>query len=89
MHVFLIGRHDFVQIRELLATRVLKIYLHDCEQYSDDLDAVFSKGIAKFTLRDFLWYYCRELKLRSEVLPTKRLDADNTNIDLNTTAKKT
>ena len=33
--------------------------------------------------------FCREMKLRSDVFPMKRIDADNTqNLDLNTTARK-
>jgi hypothetical protein len=47
-------------------------------------------GRAKFTFRDFLRNNCLELKLRSDVVPLKREEVDNTNnLDLNTTAKKT
>ena len=83
------GTHDHVQMRESLQTKTVKVYLHDCEQYTTETDVIFSHGRAQFTFRDFLSPYTRELKLRSEVLPTKRIDIeDPQNLDLNTTAKK-
>ncbi len=64
------------------------MYLHDVEQYSENKEAVFSKGKAQFTFKDLLLPNCKELKLRSDVMPTKRINNDNTkNLDLNTTAK--
>ena len=67
--------------------------LHDCDEYIDNeedaANAKFSAGRAKFTLRDFLRRNCQELKLRSDVIPLKREEIDNTNnLDLNTTARK-
>ena len=89
-HVFLVGRNDHVSFKELLATRLVKVVLHDCdESTSDDTVHNFSTGVASFTLKDFLRPFCRELKLRSDVFPKKRLEQDNTNnLDLNTTARK-
>ena len=89
-HVFLIGRHDYVSFRELLATTTVKVMLHDCDEYvSDATDTNFSCGIASFTLKDLLRPFCRELKLRSDVFPKKKPEQDNTqNLDLNTTARK-
>jgi len=50
---------------------------------------VFSYGVAKFALMDFLRPRVRELKLRSDVFPLKREQLDRTKIlDLNTTARK-
>ena len=64
--------------------------LHDCDEYvSDDTEHNFSTGVASFTLKDFLRPFCRELKLRSDVFPKKKVEVDNTqNLDLNTTARK-
>lgn len=46
-------------------------------------------GQAQFSFRDFLRPHCRELKLRSDVFPMKKVVPDNTNVlDLNTTARK-
>ena len=74
---------------ENLSTKVLKVYLHDCEQYTDDPQATFQKGKCQFTLRDLQGHFCRELKLRGEVVPTKREEIDNSQIlNLNTTARK-
>lgn len=92
-HVFLIGtKNDPVQLREFLATKMVKIHLHDSDEYStstDDEGRVFAKGLAQFTFRDFLRPFCRELKLRSDVFPCKRVNEDNTqNLDLNTSARK-
>jgi hypothetical protein len=68
----------------------VKVVLHDCDEYtSDETMQNFSTGVASFTLKDFLRPFCRELKLRSDVFPKKRLEQDNTNnLDLNTTARK-
>ena len=74
-HVFLVGQHDPVHFREILATNVVKVELHDCDEYDsaeDEKDAKFSVGCAKFTLKDFLRPHCKELKLRSDVFPVKR-----------------
>ena len=89
-HVFLVGRHDHVQFKELLATTLVRVVLHDCDEYTAEGDEQnFSCGIASFTFKDFLRPFCRELKLRSDIFPKKRIDIDNTqNLDLNTTAKK-
>lgn len=89
-HVFLVGTHDPVQFKEMLATKLVKVYLHDCDEYvAADSEATFSVGQAQFTFKDFLRPYCRELKLRSDVFPMKRVEIDNTqNLDLNTTARK-
>ena len=38
-HVFLVGRHDPVQFKELLATTLVKVVLHDCDEYvAEDAD---------------------------------------------------
>ena len=89
-HVFLVGLHDPVQFKELLATSLVRVILRDCDEYvAEDSDANFSVGVASFTLRDFLRPFCRELKLRSDVFPKKKAEVDNTqNLDLNTTARK-
>jgi len=75
---------------EMLATKIVNVELHDCDEYVEDEDqAIFSAGRAKFTFRDFLRWNCLELKLRSDVFPLKRDEVDNTNnLDLNTTARK-
>ena len=74
----------------MLATTLLKVVLHDCDEYvADDSDLNFSVGLAQFTLKDFLRPFCRELKLRSDIFPKKKAELDNTqNLDLNTTARK-
>ena len=89
-HVFLVGRHDPVQFKELLATTLVKVILHDCDEYvAEDADQNFSVGVAGFTFKDFLRPFCRELKLRSDVFPKKKAEVDHTqNLDLNTTARK-
>ena len=88
--MFLVGVHDPVYFKELLATTLVRVVLHDCDEYvSEDSDANFSVGEASFTLRDFLRPFCRELKLRSDIFPKKKAEIDNTqNLDLNTTARK-
>ena len=89
-HVFLVGKHDPVMFREMLATNLVRVYLHDCDEFvNEDADAVFSVGKASFNFKDFLRPYCKELKLRSDVFPTKKPEIDTTtNLDLNTTARK-
>ncbi len=90
-HVFLIGQHDPVSFKEMLATKLVRVELHDCDEYmhNEEEEAKFSFGCAKFTIKDFLRPNCRELKLRSDVFPVKRELIDNTNnLDLNTTARK-
>lgn len=91
-HVFLAGLIDQVIFKEMLATQLLKVELHDCDEYvapEDEKDAKFSIGCAKFTLKDFLRPCCKEIKLRSDIFPVKREQEDNTqNLDLNTTARK-
>jgi hypothetical protein len=89
-HVFLVGKHDPVLLREMFATKLVRVYLHDCDEYvSEDSDLNFSVGQAQFTFKDFLRTYCRELKLRADVFPMKRVEVDNTTIlDLNTTARR-
>ena len=89
-HVFLVGQHDPVLFKEMLATRLVRVYLHDCDEYvAEESDAIFSVGQASFTFKDFLRPFCHELKLRSDVFPMKRPEVDNTqNLDLNTTARK-
>lgn len=89
-HVFLVGRHDPVQFKELLATTLVRVVLHDCDEYvADEGDQKFSNGIASFSFKDFLRPFCRELKLRSDIFPKKKAEVDHTrNLDLNTTARK-
>lgn len=87
------GHLDYVLLREMLATKIVSVELHDCDEYienkEDAENAKFSAGRAKFTFRDFLRVNCLELKLRSDVFPLKRDEVDNTNnLDLNTTARK-
>jgi hypothetical protein len=73
----------------MLTTKLLRVHLHDNDEYNFDEGTIFAVGQASFTLRDFLRPFCREMKLRSDVFPMKRVEADNTkNLDLNTTAKK-
>ena len=44
-HVFLAGMHDPVMLKEMLATKLVKVYLHDNDEYVDaDSDATFSVG---------------------------------------------
>jgi hypothetical protein len=60
-HVFLVGQMDHVLLREMLATQVVGVELHDCDEYisnKEDEDKIkFSTGRAKFTFRDFLRPY--------------------------------
>ena len=73
-HVFLLGLHDPVLLRELLATHLVQVDLHDCDEYvtPPEDEAKFSIGQAKFTFKDLLRPNCKELKLRSDVFPVKR-----------------
>lgn len=89
-HVFLLGSSDTASLKEQLATKLVNVYLHDCDEFvSADSDATFSVGLAQFNFRDFLRPFCRELKLRSDVFPMKKVEPDNsTNLNLNTTARK-
>ena len=89
-HVFLVGKYDSVAFKEMLTTKLVRVYLHDCDEYMAETSEVkFSTGQATFTFKDFLRPFCHELKLRSDVFPMKREEIDNTqNLDLNTTAKK-
>ena len=89
-HVFLVGKHDAVSFKEMLATKLVRVFLHDCDEYTtEDSQAKFSLGQASFTFKDLLRPFCHELKLRSDVFPLKREEIDNTkNLDLNTTARK-
>jgi hypothetical protein len=80
-HVFLVGLQDPVHFKELLATQLVRVELHDCDEYvapEDEKDAKFSVGCAKFTLKDFLRPNCKDLKLRSDIFPVKREQQDNT-----------
>jgi len=79
-------------MRELLTSRVVSVDVLDNDEYvSEEMEneAIFASGQAKVTFKDFLRPFCREVKLRSDVFPTKRKEIDNTNnLDLNTTAKR-
>ena len=89
-HVFLVGKHDPVLLKEMLATQLIRVFVHDSDEFVDSDEKVhFSTGQSNFSFKDFLRQYCRELKLRADVFPVKRQVVDNTqNLDLNTTAKK-
>ena len=91
-HVYLVGKeNDPVALKERLATKTVKCYLHDNDEYRIDENEVlnYAIGLAQFTLRDFMLPNCKELKLRSEVFPCKRIGEDNTNeLDINATARK-
>lgn len=80
--MFLVGDLDHVQLREMLATNIVSVELHDNDEYmedkEDEANAIFSAGRAKFTFRDFLRPNCLQLKLRSDVFPLKRDLVDNT-----------
>ena len=87
-HVILLGNQDPSQIKELLATKTIRVYIHDNDIFNSNLN--FSKGLGQFSFRDFLRPNCKELKLRSEIFPTKTASDDNHNeLNLNTTARKT
>ena len=92
-HVFLVGHLDHVMLKEMLATKIVSVELHNNDEYIENAEdakvAQFSAGKAKFTFRDFLRKNCLEMKLRSDIFPLKRNEVDNTNnLDLNTTARK-
>lgn len=54
------GKHDPTQLRELLSTKLVRVYLHDCEEYvSKDSNVTFAVGQASFSFRDFLRPYCK------------------------------
>ena len=84
----------------MLNTELLRVYLHNNDEYiqNNNLDEEdenngdehnFAMGQASFSLKDLLRPFTRELKLRSDVFPMKRVEADQTtNLDLNKTAKK-
>ena len=60
----------------MLTTKLIKVELHDCDEYvapEDEKDSKFSVGCATFTIKDFLRPYCRDLKLRSDIFPMKRV----------------
>lgn len=80
--MFLLGDMDHVLLKEMLATSIVSVELHDCDEYvknKEDAEvAIFSAGRAKFTFRDFLRRNCLSLKLRSDVFPLKRDEVDNT-----------
>ena len=64
---------DVAQLREWLATRLVIVTLHDCDEYTKgDVEVRFSHGQAKLVFRDFISPFCKELKLRSDVFPTKK-----------------
>ena len=72
-HVFLVGKYDSVTFKEMLTTKLVRVYLHDCDEYMAETSEVkFSTGQATFTFKDFLRPFCHELKLRSDVFPMKR-----------------
>ena len=45
-HVIFVGLQDPIAFRELLATKLVRVYLHDDEQYSSDPDVIFPRGRA-------------------------------------------
>lgn len=61
-HVFLTGDMDHVKLKEMYATNIVSVELHDNDEYmedkEDEANAIFSAGKAKFTLRDFLRPNC-------------------------------
>ena len=88
--MFLVGKHDPVLLKEMLATQLIRVFVHDSDEFVDSDEKVhFSTGQSNFSFKDFLRQYCRELKLRADVFPVKRQVVDNTkHLDLNTSAKK-
>ena len=42
-HVVLVGHHDPVTFKEMLATKLVRVYLHDCDEYTSE-EAKFSVG---------------------------------------------
>ena len=89
-HCLLVGKNDAAQLKEWLASKPFRVYLHDNDEWAGAAEgAEYSKGMAQFSLRDLLRPFCRSVKLRSEVFPTKRVHEDTTQeLDLNSTAKK-
>jgi hypothetical protein len=44
-HTFLLGTSDAATLKELLATKLVNVYLHDCEEFlGPDDDATFGVG---------------------------------------------
>ena len=44
-HVFLTGKHDPVMLKEMLATKIVRVFLHDCEEIvAEDTEINFSQG---------------------------------------------
>jgi len=72
-----------------LASKNFKLELHDCDEEIKADDPYFGYGKAKFSLKDLLNPYCKQLKLWSDVYPVKRtlLNMDS-NLNLNATARK-
>ena len=60
--MFLTGDMDHVKLKEMYATNIVSVELHDNDEYmedkEDEANAIFSAGKAKFTLRDFLRPNC-------------------------------
>lgn len=49
------GKHDPVLLKEMLATKLIRVFLHDCDEFvAEDTEMNFSQGQAQFTFRDFL-----------------------------------
>ena len=44
--MFLVGKHDPVYFRELLATKLLRVLIHDNDEYNFDTGTVFAVGQA-------------------------------------------
>jgi hypothetical protein len=85
----LIGAFDQASLKELLQTKLVKVIVHDCDEYVKNNDATFGVGQATFTFKDFLRPFTRDLTLRSDVFPMKRQTVDDSKIlDLNATARK-
>ena len=44
-HVFLVGKQDPTALKEMLATKLVRVFLHDCDEYvAEDSDVNFSTG---------------------------------------------
>ena len=71
-------------------SHTLQVELHDCDEFvQEGNEQTFGFGVAKFTLKDILYPYCNNLKLRGDVFPVKRAMEDTMgNLDLNATARK-
>lgn len=76
------GHLDPILLKEMLATKIVDVELHDNDEYLDSNttpdEVRFSVGRAKFSFRDFLRPNCLELKMRSDIFPLKRELVDNT-----------